>query len=51
MRTRFLDPFGLAQVNPQDMASLNGLFPGYTPLGGGGRHSRSDALCSGQEDP
>lgn len=33
--TRFLDPFGLAQVNPQDMASLNGLFPGYTPLGGG----------------
>lgn len=30
--TRFLDPFGLAPVNPQDMASLAGLFPGFTPL-------------------
>ena len=33
--TRFLDPFGLAPVNPQDMISLTGLFPGYTPLDGG----------------
>jgi len=30
--TRFIDPFGLAEVNPQDMAALQGLFPGYTPL-------------------
>jgi RHS repeat-associated protein len=29
--TRFVDPYGLAPVNPQDMASLNGLFPGSTP--------------------
>jgi len=30
--TRFIDPFGLADVNPQDMASLQGLFPSFTPL-------------------
>jgi RHS repeat-associated protein len=34
--TRFFDPYGLAPVNPQDMASLNGLFPGSTPQGGDG---------------
>jgi RHS repeat-associated protein len=28
---RFVDPFGLAPVNQQDMTSLEGLFPGYTP--------------------
>ncbi|MGB8112284.1 MAG: RHS repeat-associated core domain-containing protein, partial [Candidatus Sulfotelmatobacter sp.] len=30
--TRFVDPFGLAEVNPQDMASMESLFPGYTSL-------------------
>src|SRR5207302_8280045 len=34
--TRFLDPYGLGPVNPQDMVSLNNLFPGSTPLGGAG---------------
>ena len=34
--TRFIDPYGLAPVNPQDMAALNGLFPGSTPLGSTG---------------
>jgi RHS repeat-associated protein len=33
---RFIDPYGLAPVNPQDMASLQGLFPGSTPLGSTG---------------
>jgi RHS repeat-associated protein len=31
--TRFLDPYGLAPVNPADMASLNNLFPGSKNLG------------------
>jgi len=30
--TNAIDPTGLAPVNPQDMASLEGLFPGFTPL-------------------
>ena len=31
--TRFIDPFGRAPANPQDMASLQSLFPGFRPLG------------------
>ena len=34
--TRFIDPYGLSPVNPQDMASLQGLFPNSTPLGSAG---------------
>jgi RHS repeat-associated protein len=34
--TKLIDPYGLGPVNPQDMASLGGLFPGSTPLGGAG---------------
>ncbi|MFZ0817297.1 MAG: RHS repeat-associated core domain-containing protein [Candidatus Sulfotelmatobacter sp.] len=33
---RFLDPYGLSQVNPQDMASLINLFPGSTAQGDAG---------------
>ena len=33
---RFLDPYGLSQVNPQDMASLKNLFPGSTAQGNAG---------------
>jgi hypothetical protein len=47
--TRFIDPFGLADVNPQDMASLQGLFPSFTPLSNT-EVVVPDALRSGKEN-